>query len=337
MEHPYLRLLQVLFLVTAIVLGLNQLGLLDGNDDGLRLTRVGGADPVSASASVARESGGGRDTVIIAGEGALADGVVATGLAGALDAPILLNERDRLSPQIRDVVRELDPERVILIGGTNAMQTVVESTLRDDLRLEVERIAGPSRFDTASLVAERFAAETEPPRIDGLRSALLVPAEDVPASLEAGALAASRADPIPVLLSQGGQLPAPTRRMVAALDIEQLFVVSPAGAAATPTLTGFDGTVRIIQGPTGPADTTAEIRGFRPPRVVVVPAGDEARTLIAGPLAGREAGVILTSQTVRGWLTANCGTIRELFVIAEPDIITDTEVAVAQQAATVCD
>ncbi|WP_370327309.1 cell wall-binding repeat-containing protein [Euzebya sp.] len=337
LEHPYVRLLQVLAFALVVFLGLNQLGLLDDTPDALRTTRITGEDPVSAAASVARQShGGGAPTVVLAGIDALADGVVATGLAGAVGAPILLNESGGLNPQTRDVLRELDTERVFLIGGTNALSADVARVLEEDLDLEVVRVAGGSRFDTASRVADLVAAETEPAEIDGLRSALVVPAEDVAAALEAGSIAASRATPMPVLISQGGRLPEPTVAAIERLGIEQLVVVAGTGAGAGAVEQDFDGPVRVVEGVNGAADLAIDIRDFRPPRAVVVPAGDQARTLIAGPLAGRESGVILTADTAQSWLAENCGTLGELFVVGEEDEVTDAQVEAAEIAATDC-
>lgn len=285
---------------------------------------------------MAREShDGGAETVIIAGTEALADGVVATGLAGALGAPILLNDVDALSTSVRDLVRELGVRRAVLVGGTNALSDEVAAVLEDDLRLTVERIAGVSRYDTARQVANRLTDEGEPGRVLGLRSALLVPAEDVAASLQAGGLAAADVGPLPVLISQDGGLNEPTLAAIARLRIEQLLVVvSP--AAPPLAISGFPGEVRLIEGPHGAADEAVAIRSFRPPRVVVVPAGDEARALIAGPLAGRESGVILTADVAEAWLAGACGTVAELFVVGEPDVITDADVARYEAALTDC-
>jgi hypothetical protein len=329
LEHPYVRLLQVVVLVIAIVLGLNQLGLLDQGELQLRTTRISGSDPVAAAASVARASHGrGADTIIVASTEALADGVVATGLAGALDAPILLTAPDALSPQTRDIARELGAERAILIGGTVALSDAVADALSVDLEIAVTRIAGASRFDTAGQAADLFALDADPSLVDGLRTALIVPAEDVPAALEAGSLAATVGAPLPVLISQAGVLPGPSADAVDRLDIEQVIVVG--------ALQGFTGEVRSITGPNGAADQAVELRDFRPPRVVVVPRGDEARTLIAGPLAGRESGVILTIDQAASWMREACGTVAELFVVAEAGVITDLQIAELQNVASNC-
>ncbi|MGI9015579.1 MAG: cell wall-binding repeat-containing protein [Euzebya sp.] len=329
--------MQVIALAIAVVLGLNQLGLLNRTEVTLKTIRITGADPVSASASVARQSHGhGAPTIIIAGTQALADGVVATGLAGALNAPILLNDSDTLSPQILDLIRELDTQEVVLIGGTNALSEAVSQSL-SDLELGVIRAAGPSRFDTANLVADLFEQHTTPAVVQGLRSALIVPAEDVAAGLEAGSLAASRSAPMPVLISQDGALPDPTLDALQRLGIQQLFVVTGQSGLVDGIQQDFSGPVQPIAGPAGAAETAATINPFRPPRVVIVPAGDQARTLIAGPLAGRESGVILTAEEALPWLRANCGTVSELFVIGEPDVITDAQITAAENAASNCE
>lgn len=321
--------MQVLLLLAAILFALNQVGLLQGQPPSVRITRITGDDPITVAATAARESYGGEaDTVVLVGAEALADGVVASGLAGALDAPILLNELNRLSSQTRDIIRELDATRVVMIGGTGAMRAIVQRTLAEDLELDVLRIAGASRFDTADRVAQEFASARSAGVLGGLPTALVVPAEDVAAGLAAGGLAAGSAGPLPVLYSQDGALPQPTLDALDRLGIQQLIA-----AAVT---TGFDGPVVTLTDPVAIANRSVELRGFQPSRIVVVPDGDDARALIGAAVAGRESGVILPASQAEGWLIDNCGTLDELFVIAEDDVVTDLDVARLEQAATVC-
>lgn len=327
LEHPYFRLVQAILLVAAIVFGLTQLNLLDRGPAEVRVIRVTGEDPIAAAASAAREAyDGGADTVILVGSDAIADGVVASGLAGALKAPVLLNEPNRLSPQTRDIIRELDATRAILIGGTGALQGIVERTLTVDMELETTRIAGPSRFDTAEMVSREFPDGAG--LVDGKRTALVVPAEDVTTGLAAGGVAAARAGALPVLYSQEGALPAPTLDALQRLGVEQLFATTP--------IESFDGEVVVIGDPTDTADTAAELRGFQPSRIVVVPDDDNARMLIGAPVAGLESGVIFPWAAAESWLIDNCGTIAELFVLAEDTVITEADVDDLIRAATIC-
>ena len=164
----------------------------------------------------------------------------------------------------------------------------------------------------------------------------MVPAENVSAGLEAGSLAASEATPLPILISQDGRLPAPTLAAIDRLGIEQLFVVPADESGDGLVGSDFDGPTRVITGVNGAAEMAIEIRDFRPPRAVIVPPEDQARSLVAGPLAGRESGVILTADTAEEWLAANCGTLSDLFVIAEPTVIADEVVVAAEAAAIEC-
>ena len=330
LEHPFLRLLQVLVLIAGLLFALDKLDLLEQEPPAISVTRITGEDPVTAAATAAREAfGGGVDTVIIVGDEALADGVVASGLAGALQAPILLNEANRMDPQTRDVLRELDVTRAYLIGGTAALGGIVERTLTVEMEIEVTRIAGASRFDTAARIARELALVGDVGEVDGNRTGLVVPADDVPLGLIAGGLAAGRAGPLPVVYSQDGALPGPSTDALAELGVSQVVSLGP--------LEGFGGTVIGVDGAVGIADATADLRGFQPSRLVVVPDGDDARALIGGPVAGQESGVILPVSDAQAWLSDNCRTINELFVIAEPTVVSDADVEALRTTATTCD
>lgn len=331
LEHPYIRLIQALVLAGVIAYALLQLGLIGGEPDPPPVTRIAAEDPITAAATAAREAyPGGAETVVLVGVDALSDGVVATGLAGALRAPILLTERETLSAGTRDVMVELDVREVILIGGDQAINALVARALGVQMELGVQRIAGQSRFDTAARVAEAFLAVALPPDLGDLgRTALVVPGDDIDAALEAGAVAAGQAGPIPVLISQDGALPGPTRSALSRLGIQH--VVSVGGPV------DFTGPVSIIDGVGAAADAAAELRGFRPPRVVLVPEGDDARALVAAPLAGSASGVVLPSGPgALRWLTSACETIAEIIVFGDETQITPTDVDLVLDAVTVC-
>ncbi len=329
LEHPFLRLLQVLVLIAGLLFALDQLDLLRQDPPSIDVVRITGEDPVTAAATAAREAfGGGVDTVILVGDQALADGVVASGLAGVLQSPVLLNQVNRMDPQTRDVVRELDVTRAYLIGGTGALGGIIERTLAVEMDIEVIRIAGASRFDTAGRIADEMAELGEIGTIEGQRTGLVVPADDVPLGLVAGGIAAGRTGPLPVVYSQDGALPSTSADALGRLGVTQVIALGP--------LSGFAGDVVSVDGPVGIADATAELRGFQPSRLVVVPDGDDARALIGAPIAGRESGVILPFSDAQRWLADNCGTINELFVIAEPTVVSDADVEALELTANDC-
>lgn len=76
-----------------------------------------------------------------------ADALCAAPLAGALDCPILLAERDELSASVQEALAELGVEEVLIIGGESVVSKAVESQLPETVK-KIERIAGNSQYDT---------------------------------------------------------------------------------------------------------------------------------------------------------------------------------------------
>ncbi len=105
------------------------------------------------------------DAVIIASQDAYPDALVATTLAGVYDAPILLSNRDRLTPRVADEIARLGADEAYVIGGTLRLSEQVESDLRAAGVSTVERLAGPTRYHTAGKVAWRVIQEEGPKEI----------------------------------------------------------------------------------------------------------------------------------------------------------------------------
>lgn len=87
--------------------------------------------------------------------------------------------------------------------------------------VEVERLAGPTRYETAAATAERYVAES-PGRTD---AAIVVSGDDehAPCALAAAALAG--AQNAPLLLSESGSLPAATEAFLGRFDFRRVFIV----------------------------------------------------------------------------------------------------------------
>lgn len=100
-----------------------------------------------------------RDVVICSGAG-YADALSASGLAGRLDAPILLVSQDIVGAETLAEIRRLGAGRAVIVGGSAAVSERVAATLRA-AGLRVERVAGRDRYATAREAA-RFAAEGSP-------------------------------------------------------------------------------------------------------------------------------------------------------------------------------
>jgi putative cell wall-binding protein len=120
------------------------------------------------------------------------DAVASGALAASPDrVPTLLTAHDTLPPATAQALDELDAERVLLIGGTTAIEPAVEQQIRD-LGYPVERVSGTSRYETSvSLAADSLdrsdAAEQQ---------VVFATGANFPDALAAGALAGNLGSPL---------------------------------------------------------------------------------------------------------------------------------------------
>jgi hypothetical protein len=94
--------------------------------------------------------------VVIARDDDFADALGATGLAGVLDAPIVLTNREELSEAAAAEITRLEAKHAYVIGGTGAIKEQVDADLAA-LGVTVEpRIWGDNSYDTSLACAEKI-------------------------------------------------------------------------------------------------------------------------------------------------------------------------------------
>ena len=125
---------------------------------GISLERVAGADRYGTAVAVAeRVTPGamgnlGRTAVIANGE-KFADALVAGPFAVRGVHPVLLTPPGELHADVATYLGDAGIEHVVLMGGTSALSEAVEQTVAG-LGVEVSRVAGRTRYDTAVKAAE---------------------------------------------------------------------------------------------------------------------------------------------------------------------------------------
>ena len=97
----------------------------------------------------------GSKTVVLAYGLNYADALAGVSLAKAKNAPILLTAQTYLPSETLAEIKRLKATDVIILGGTGAVGTEVEKALTDN-KLNIERIAGKSRFETATKIAQKM-------------------------------------------------------------------------------------------------------------------------------------------------------------------------------------
>ncbi|MEN6430447.1 MAG: S8 family serine peptidase [Coriobacteriales bacterium] len=121
------------------------------------VVRVFGENRYATALEVTSRTFASASTVVLASGAGYADALGASGLAGALEAPVLLTEPTRLSAGVAHEIERLGATRVVIVGGTSAISQTVEGQL--DPALAVDRIAGRDRFDTSAKIARAIAEE----------------------------------------------------------------------------------------------------------------------------------------------------------------------------------
>ena len=134
-------------------------GVLDALDEaGISTERIAGDDRfgtgVAAAARVTPGDMGelGRTAVIASGE-VFADALVAGPFAARGIHPVLLTPPGELHADVVGYLGEAGITHVVLMGGTAALSESVEQSVKD-LGIEVSRVAGRTRYDTAVKAAE---------------------------------------------------------------------------------------------------------------------------------------------------------------------------------------
>ncbi len=86
---------------------------------------------------------------------AWADAVAVSALANRTGQPTLLSGPDRLPVETRDAITGMGLRSITIVGGSAAIQPVVEQDLRD-MGLTVTRLAGASRYETSLRITEEL-------------------------------------------------------------------------------------------------------------------------------------------------------------------------------------
>lgn len=314
------------------------------------------AEPADAASNVTSVRYGGVDRfdtakIIAAAFGASGTVIVARGdiypdaLAGAYaarlnSAPMLLTRTDSIPQTTTDAINASGATKIILLGGTQAISTAVETSFRSGGKT-VERISGATRFDTAAAIATAGPADQignvgTPP----VRTALLATGLNFPDALAGSPLAyASR---LPILLTTPTALSPQARAALSTLAIKQVMILGgPAAVSETVAaeLTAAGYTVSR-QGGADRAETSVKItdfgiqNGIFTNRRVGLARGDLFPDALAyGPLGGKDRatiapaalravdpnatrnGVILSNSptdlgnAARAWCTANAPTL----------------------------
>lgn len=165
---------------------------------------IAGSDRYATAVAISQESypvaGSAKTVVITTGEN-FADALSAAPAAVKLGGPLLLTPHDRLLSSVATEVKRLDPQRIVVVGGTNAVGASVMSSLGRIAR--TVRVSGAERYATSLAVAKYAFGSSNVP------SAFFATGTTFADALSAGAYAGAVG--VPVLLVPGHAAGAPAQ------------------------------------------------------------------------------------------------------------------------------
>ena len=185
------------------------------------VTRLAGSNRFKTAAEISKAEFTTAKTVILANGMNYADALAGVPLAKKLDAPILLTNTKALDTATADEIKRLKAEKVIILGGEGAISADVEQALQK-MGLTTERIAGKTRFGTATAIAEKLNSEpTEIIFVYGLNYA---------DALSVSPVAALKNAPI-IYLTQDGELNADTAAYLEKIKgkVKNVYVIGGEG------------------------------------------------------------------------------------------------------------
>ncbi|MDD4402396.1 MAG: cell wall-binding repeat-containing protein [Desulfitobacteriaceae bacterium] len=200
------------------------------------VNRISGANRYGTAVAISQEGWETADTVVLARGDDYADALAGVPLAYALDAPMLLTHKDRLTGSTKDEILRLQAKKVYVLGGTGAVSEAVEDAVKA-LGLDVVRIFGANRFGTAAAVAKELA------KMRPATKAVLAYGLDFPDALAAASYAAVYG--YPILLVRTDALTSATETVIAELNIDDFIVVGGTGVISEALFNSLSSATRI--------------------------------------------------------------------------------------------
>ena len=274
-------------------------------------------DAVDAAIALSRITFESSQIVLLGRDDVFADSLSSVATQGIAGAPLLLTPSDSLDPRVEEELDRLGTTEIIILGSTAAITPALEATLVERFGdAGVSRVGGPSRVETAALLAELVAPDAS--------DAILMRAYPEEGSDQSQAYAdALGAGPLgslrewPALLTTTDYLHPAAREYFESADVTSVSIIggeAAVGAAVEDELTDMGITVTRIAGENrwGTAIEIARAMDF-------LDASDASRLILS------EAGAIEEPLWAAGFAAAAHGAVFEAPVILADGVLLPPE------------
>jgi putative cell wall-binding protein len=282
------RLLVCLSIVVAVLVPV--VALTSSANAAAQFFRQSGNDRYGTAAAVSLKAfPNGADNVFLASGTSFPDALAGAPYAAALGGPILLVERTSLPSATAGELDRLNPKTIYLLGGTAAIADSIAQSVSTYASVDVRRISGTDRYDTAAQIAAGFNAPTS--------TVYIASGRNFPDALAGGAAIGGTTGG-PILLVQPGSVPQPTIDQLNRLKPGTIFVLGGPAAisdSVVDALKPYSTNAPIRRAGTDRYDTAVHVAdAFATAPIVYLARGDAfADAMAAGASAGFLKGPIL--------------------------------------------
>ena len=189
-------------------------------------------------------------TAFVASGETLVDSISVAGLAGYVDAPILLTPTDSLRGSVADFIEDYGVSTVYVLGGSAAVADSVVTAIEGvNSNPTVTRISGDDRYATAAAIASMIDTESSWCGTDAVSAVLINGATDMMSFGVAVQTIAYRLQ-LPVLMTAGDELSDAAAEYISTNDVEHVQIIGGTGAvsaevASALTSLGVDAVQRV--------------------------------------------------------------------------------------------
>ena len=114
--------------------------------------RLAGNTAIGTMKQIVNEGWDASEFAIVATNKSYHDALAASGLAGLLEAPVLLTAQDSLTPATKTLIQEKGVKNVVVVGGTEAVSDAVLNQIKAIDGVSAERVWGNTAIGTANKI-----------------------------------------------------------------------------------------------------------------------------------------------------------------------------------------
>ncbi|MGP1505806.1 MAG: cell wall-binding repeat-containing protein [Eggerthia catenaformis] len=183
----------------------------------IKVTRISGSDRFDTSdklfQEVSRLSKKSNQAILVNGYKNI-DALSVSSLATKEELPILLNGRNALNMSVKNRLKQMNVNKVYIIGGNNSISSDVEKELKR-MQISVVRLSGTDRYETSANIAKYAYKDFD--------EAIVASGENPVDALAASTLTGKKEAPI--LLTNKNKIPKSIKKIIEDMDIGKITIV----------------------------------------------------------------------------------------------------------------